>query len=219
MNRKKLLPTVLAALFSLAVIPCYTQSFVAEDPVREAWVDSLYETMDETERLGQLFMIRAHSDKGPDHIADVEAQIRKYKVGGLCFFQGTPEKQAELTNQYQALAAPLPLMIAIDGEWGLGMRMKNSTISYPRQLMLGAIQDNQLIYDMGKEIARQMRRIGINVNFAPVVDVNNNAANPVINTRSFGEDRYNVTAKGYQYMKGMQDQGVMACTKHFPRSW
>lgn len=216
MNKRQALAVLAVALCHFIALPIQAQSFVAEDPTREAWVDSLYQTMDEDERLGQLFMIRAHSDKGPDHIADVEAQIKKYKVGGLCFFQGTPTKQVELINRYQKLAQPLPVMVAIDGEWGLGMRMKASTISYPRQLMLGAIQDNQLIYDMGKEIARQMKRVGIDINFAPVVDVNNNAANPVINTRSFGEDRYNVTAKGYQYMKGMQDHGVMACTKHFP---
>ena len=216
MNKKLILVTLTLVTLQLYSYSIAAQSFVKDDPVREAWVDSLYNTMDEDERLGQLFMIRAHSDKGPDHIADVEAQIKKYKVGGLCFFQGTPEKQVELINRYQKLAAPLPVMVAIDGEWGLGMRMKSTTISYPRQLMLGAIQDNQLIYDMGKEIARQMKRVGIDINFAPVVDVNNNAGNPVINTRSFGEDRYNVTAKGYQYMKGMQDHGVMACTKHFP---
>lgn len=216
MNNRRVLVVLVVALCHFIAFPIQAQSFVAEDPIREAWVDSLYQTMDEDERLGQLFMIRAHSDKGPDHIADVEAQIKKYKVGGLCFFQGTPAKQVELINRYQKLAQPLPVMVAVDGEWGLGMRMKASTISYPRQLMLGAIQDNQLIYDMGEEIARQMKRVGIDINFAPVVDVNNNAANPVINTRSFGEDRYNVTAKGYQYMKGMQDHGVMACTKHFP---
>ncbi len=216
MNKRQALAVLAVVLCHFIALPIQAQSFVAEDPTREAWVDSLYQTMDEDERLGQLFMIRAHSDKGPDHIADVEAQIKKYKVGGLCFFQGTPTKQVELINRYQKLAQPLPVMVAIDGEWGLGMRMKASTISYPRQLMLGAIQDNQLIYDMGEEIARQMKRVGIDINFAPVVDVNNNAANPVINTRSFGEDRYNVTAKGYQYMKGMQDHGVMACTKHFP---
>lgn len=216
MNKKLILVTLTLVTLQLYSYSIAAQSFVKDDPIREAWVDSLYNTMDEDERLGQLFMIRAHSDKGPDHIADVEDQIKKYKVGGLCFFQGTPEKQVELINRYQKLASPLPVMVAIDGEWGLGMRMKASTISYPRQLMLGAIQDNQLIYDMGKEIARQMKRVGIDINFAPVVDVNNNAANPVINTRSFGEDRYNVTAKGYQYMKGMQDHGVMACTKHFP---
>ena len=139
----------------------------------------------------------------------------RYKVGGLCFFQGTPEKHTQLINEYQSLSK-VPLMVSIDGEWGLGMRMRSSTMSFPRQLMLGAIQDNRLIYDMGKQIASDCRRIGIHVNFAPVADINNNAANPVINTRSFGEDRYNVATKSYMYMKGLQDGKVMACAKHFP---
>ncbi|MBV6652172.1 MAG: hypothetical protein KI786_00340, partial [Mameliella sp.] len=188
----------------------------AQTEEASAWADSVYQNMSETERLGQLFMIRAHSDLGQEHIQSVEAQIKKYKVGGLCFFQGTPEKQAELINQYQKLASPVPLMMAIDGEWGLGMRMKASTISFPKQLTLGAIQDNSLIYEMGTEIARQMKLAGIKVNFAPVADVNNNAANPVINSRSFGEDRMNVAAKSWRYAQGMQDNGVMACAKHFP---
>ncbi|GAB5555586.1 MAG: glycoside hydrolase family 3 N-terminal domain-containing protein [Saprospiraceae bacterium] len=186
------------------------------DAAEDRWVDSVFNALDTDEKLGQLFMIRAHSDLGPDHIAKVEAQIKKYKVGSLCFFQGTPEKQAELINRYQGLSSTLPLMIAIDGEWGLGMRMPASTISFPRQLTLGAIQDNDLIYQMGREVGQQLKRAGIHVNFAPVVDINNNAANPVINNRSFGEDRYNVTIKSYQYMKGMQDEGIMACAKHFP---
>lgn len=182
----------------------------------EQWVDSVFNEMNPAERLGQLFMIRAHSDKGASHIAQVENLIRKYHVGGLCFFQGTPEKQVALSNRYQQLTQHVPLMIGIDAEWGLGMRMKKSTISFPRQMMLGAIQDNHLIYEMGVEIARQLRRVGVNVNFAPVADINNNADNPVINFRSFGEDRYNVSVKSYMYMKGMQDNGVMACAKHFP---
>lgn len=186
------------------------------DPKEVAWVDSTFNALTEDERLGQLFGIRAHSDLGADHIAKVEATIKKYKVGGLCFFQGTPEKQVELINKYQAISSPLPLMISIDGEWGLGMRMKASTISFPRQLMLGAIRDNDLIYDFGAEVARQLKRAGVHVNFAPVVDVNNNASNPVIHARSFGEDRDNVAVKGYMYMKGMQDNGVLACAKHFP---
>jgi beta-N-acetylhexosaminidase len=185
------------------------------DPKEKMWVDSVFNALSADERLGQLFGIRAHSDLGSKHIAEVEAIIRKYKVGGLCFFQGTPEKQAELINRYQALS-DLPLMISIDGEWGLGMRMKKSTISFPRQLMLGAIKDNDLIYDFGVEVARQMKRVGVHVNFAPVVDINNNPANPVIHTRSFGEDRDNVAVKSYMYMKGMQDNGIMACAKHFP---
>ncbi len=179
------------------------------------WVDSVYNAMSPEERLGQLFMIRAHSDLGAKHEAEVERLIKEYKVGGLLFFQGTAEKQAELTNRYQNVAKT-PLFIAIDGEWGLGMRLKSSTMSFPKQLMLGAIQEEHLIYKMGLEIAHHCRRLGINVNFAPVVDVNNNAANPVINMRSFGEDRYNVASKGFQYMKGLQDGSVMACAKHFP---
>lgn len=179
------------------------------------WVDSVFATLDQDERLGQLMMIRAHSDKGPEHTAQVEELLRKYKVGSMCFFQGSPEKQIELINRYQK-QAKLPLMMAIDGEWGLGMRMVASTMSFPRQLMLGAIQDNNLIYRMGQEIARQCRRVGLTVNFAPVADVNNNAANPVINSRSFGEDRSNVAQKAVQYMRGMQDEGVLACAKHFP---
>ncbi|MCB0670145.1 MAG: serine hydrolase, partial [Saprospiraceae bacterium] len=168
------------------------------------------------ERIGQLFMIRAHSNLGPDHVAEVERQIRQYHVGGLCFFQGTTSKQIELLNTYQKLSAKIPMMVAMDAEWGLGMRFKEGVIDYPRALMLGAVQDNSLIYEYGKEIARQLKRVGVQLNFAPVVDINNNPENPVINYRSFGEDKYNVTTKSYMYMRGMQDLGVAACAKHFP---
>ncbi|MEP7266814.1 MAG: glycoside hydrolase family 3 N-terminal domain-containing protein, partial [Saprospiraceae bacterium] len=182
---------------------------------QQEWVDSIFNTLSMDEKIGQLLMIRAHSDKGPDHIADVVRQIKQYHVGGLCFFQGTPLKQAELTNNYQSLSS-VPLLVAMDAEWGLGMRHKETAISFPRALTLGAIQENRLIYEMGEEIAAEVKRIGTLVNFAPVVDVNVNAANPVINDRSFGENKINVTAKAFQYMMGMQDHGVMACAKHFP---
>ncbi|MEM9990160.1 MAG: glycoside hydrolase family 3 N-terminal domain-containing protein [Bacteroidota bacterium] len=186
-----------------------------EDAKMQTWVDSTYNSLSLDQQIGQLFMIRAHSNKGADHEAYVERLVKRYHVGGMCFFQGTPEAQAKLINRYQA-QSNIPLLMAIDGEWGLGMRMKQSTISFPRQMTLGAIQDNTLIYDMGKEIAYQMRRAGIHVNFAPVVDVNNNPQNPVINTRSFGEDRHNVAIKSWMYMRGMQDHDLMACAKHFP---
>lgn len=179
-----------------------------------AWVDSVFNTLTLEQRLGQLVMIRAYPNQDADHIASVEQLIQKYHVGGVCFFKGTPDQQVKLVNRYQQLA-PVPLMVAIDGEWGLNMRM-TEVIGFPRQLTLGAIRDNQLIYDMGVEVARQMKRVGVHVNFAPVVDVNNNPDNPVIGTRSFGEDRVNVAIKGVQYMKGMQDNGVVACAKHFP---
>lgn len=205
----------------LFAIPCHNILWGQSDPFgapepEEEWVDSVFQSLSTDERLGQLFMIRAHSDLGANHINEVQKQITKYGVGGLCFFQGTPEKQIELINTYQGLSPNIPLMIAIDGEWGLGMRMKASTISFPYQLMLGAIQDNDLIYEMGAEVARQFKRTGIHVNFAPVVDINNNPDNPVINYRSFGEDRFNVAVKSYMYMKGMQDNGVLGCAKHFP---
>lgn len=192
----------------------------SSDRKEAAWVDSVYNAMSERERWAQLIVIRANLDQDTIYDRQVENLIREHKVGGICYFNlnhsGTVEKQAALTNRYQAASPRIPLFVTIDGEWGLGMRMRETTISYPRQMMLGAIGNNRLIYDMGREIARQCRRVGININYAPVADVNNNAANPVINDRSFGENHYNVAAKCFQYMMGQQDGGVMASAKHFP---
>ncbi|MEM9886752.1 MAG: glycoside hydrolase family 3 N-terminal domain-containing protein [Bacteroidota bacterium] len=215
--RSHLLLFLTLSIFLFAnTYPAYQPSAASALQEEQAWVDSIYNEMTFEERLGQLFTIRAHSDRGAEHIAEVERQILRYHVGGLCFFQGTPLKQVQLINKYQKLSKRVPLMISMDAEWGLGMRMKATTISFPRELTLGAIQDNRLIYEMGAEVAYQLRRTGVHINFAPVADVNNNPNNPVINTRSFGEDRYNVATKSYQYMKGMQDNGVMASAKHFP---
>jgi len=205
-------------LWSLAATGLQAQlnpNFYTSTAQESIWVDSVFRAMTPEERLGQLFMIRAHSNLGTAHTAEVERLIREYHVGGLCFFQGTPEEQVKLTNRYQSLSK-LPLMIAMDAEWGLGMRMKATTMSFPYQLSLGAIRNNDLLYRMGAEVARQLQRMGVHVNFAPVVDVNNNPLNPVIGRRSFGEDRVNVALKGIQYMRGMQDHGVLACAKHFP---
>lgn len=194
----------------------FSYSGLSAQSEEDQWVEEMFNKMTLDERIGQLFMIRAHSNLGPDHVAEVQKQIRQYHVGGLCFFQGTTAKQIELINQYQELSPRIPMMVAMDAEWGLGMRFKEGVIDYPRALMLGAVQDNSLIYEYGKEIARQLKRVGVQLNFAPVVDINNNPDNPVINYRSFGEDKYNVATKSYMYMRGMQDQGVAACAKHFP---
>lgn len=179
-----------------------------------AWVDSVFNTLSPDERIAQLIVVAAYSNRGPEHRQEILKQINEQKVGGLIFFQGGPGREAKQINEYQE-ASEVPLLIAIDAEWGLGMRL-DSTISYPFQMTLGAIQDDDLIYQMGAEIARQLKRAGIHVNFAPVVDVNNNPRNPVINYRSFGEDKYNVAQKGIAYMKGMQDQNILATAKHFP---
>lgn len=159
-------------------------------------------------------IIRAHSNLGQDHIDAVTQLIRDYNIGGLCFFQGGPVRQASLTNYYQGIAKT-PLMICIDGEWGLGMRL-DSVINFPRQLMMGAVPDAHLIYQFGKAVGEQCKRIGVNVNYAPDVDINNNPNNPVINDRSFGEDKYKVALYGTAYMKALQDENIMACAKHFP---
>jgi beta-N-acetylhexosaminidase len=178
------------------------------------WVDSVFATLSAEQKIAQLMIIRAHSNLGADHISQVTNLINKYNVGGLCFFQGGPVRQANLTNYYQSITKT-PLMISIDGEWGLGMRL-DSVINFPRQLMIGAVPDGQLVYQFGRAVGEQCKRLGIHINFAPDVDVNNNPENPVINDRSFGEDKYRVALFGIQYMKGMQDVGVMACAKHFP---
>ena len=187
---------IISTVFLFVALPLFPQL-----DKKNIWVDSVLQTMTLDEKVGQIFAIRAYSKDDPQHINSIREQIKKYKVGGLCFFQGSVVKQAELVNEYQALSN-LPLMISIDAEWGLGMRFPEEAISFPKQLTIGAINDHQLIYMMGKEIGRQCRLIGATVNFSPVVDINNNPDNPVINVRSFGEDRYNVAAKSYAYMKG-----------------
>ncbi|MBK7944813.1 MAG: glycoside hydrolase family 3 [Flavobacteriales bacterium] len=178
------------------------------------WADSVLSTLSLDERIAQLMMVAAYSNKEAKHATEIEGLIRERNIGGLIFFQGGPGRQAKLTNRYQAVAKT-PLMLGMDLEWGLAMRL-DSTMRFPRQMALGAIQDDALIEAMGLEIARQMKRLGVHVSFSPVVDVNNNPANPVINDRSFGEDRENVARKGIAYMRGLQNGGVIATAKHFP---
>lgn len=182
--------------------------------IKSAWVDSVYNSLSNDEKIAQLFMIAAYSNKDTNHVNEISNLIKKYKIGGLIFFQGGPVRQAKLTNYYQSISKT-PLMIATDAEWGLAMRL-DSTIRFPRQMTLGAIQDNSLIYEMGETIAQQCKRLNINVNFAPVIDINSNPNNPVINSRSFGEDRQNVAYKGLAYMMGLQDNNILATGKHFP---
>ena len=180
----------------------------------KTWVEMTFDSMTVDERLAQLFMIEVRPTYGSKHLANVEKAIRDHQVGGVIFFKGNPTEQVRLTNRFQALSKT-KMLVAIDGEWGLAMRLSN-TISYPYQLGLGSISDNKIIYEMGREVGRQCKRMGIHVNFAPVIDVNNNPNNPVINYRSFGEDPMKVSEKGWAYAKGMQDEGIIACAKHFP---
>ena len=178
------------------------------------WADSVLQTLTLEEKIAQLISIRAHSDKDNAYSDKLIQQVEKYQVGGACFFQGGPARQAIITNRMQKVSK-IPMMISIDGEWGLAMRL-DSVELFPRQMALGASQDLEGIYMLGKIIADQCKRTGIHVNFAPCVDVNTSPKNPVIGSRSFGSSPQWVARCGIAYGKGMQDNGVMACGKHFP---
>ena len=190
--------------------PAFTQY------LHSAWVDSLMRALTPDQRVAQLFMVAAYSNRQRIDEDSVSALVQQYGVGGLIFFQGGPVRQARLLNRYQGQAR-VPLLVALDGEWGAGMRL-DSIEKFPYQMSLGAVAgaDTALFYDMGREVARQFRRLGMHVNFAPVVDVNNNAANPVIGFRSWGENPAAVTRASREYMRGMQDAGILAVAKHFP---
>ena len=191
------------------------------DPLRtddyfsqEKWVDSILSSMTIDEKIGQLFMIQAYSNLDSVHENEIKEMIEEYHVGNLIFMQGTPIKQAQLTNTYQSLSK-IPLMVGFDGEWGLDMRLQN-TYRFPWNMTLGAIQDNTLVRKFGEHLGRHAKRIGIHVNFAPVVDINTNPLNPIIGNRSFGEDKQNVTQKAIAFSQGMQSEGILANAKHFP---
>ncbi len=178
------------------------------------WVDSVFTSLNLEERIAQLLMIRVYTDRDEAYYDQIVREISDYNVGGVAFFRGGPKQQVAMTNRIQS-QAKTPVLIAMDAEWGPSMRL-DSTIVFPRQMTLGAIEDDRLIYEMGMEIGRQLRRLGVHMNFAPVIDVNNNADNPVINFRAFGESRKKVAQKGLAYMQGLQDAGIFASAKHFP---
>lgn len=192
---------------------------IAQNNAAKNWADSVFKTLSPDEQIAQLMVVRLSTYDGKLKKAvffddTVSSLIKKYNIGAVCLFQGNPVKQATVLNNLQAMAKT-PLLVCIDAEWGVGMRM-DSVLPLPKQMMLGAMSDPNIVYHYGQIVAAQCKRMGIQVNYAPVVDVNNNPNNPVINDRSFGENKYKVASFGIAYMKGMQDEGVMACAKHFP---
>ncbi|MEO7444314.1 MAG: glycoside hydrolase family 3 N-terminal domain-containing protein, partial [Ferruginibacter sp.] len=213
---KKLLLPVFLALF---ISPAFSQYPAGTSMAAKKWSDSVYNSLTPVQRIAQLMVVRLSSMNSAREVifldAEVEDLIRRYNIGGLVLFQGGPVRQAETLNRLQAMART-PLLTCIDAEWGVGMRILDSVLPLPRQMMLGAMQDAGVVYKYGNIVAEQCRRLGIHVNYAPVIDINNNPNNPVINDRSFGEDKYKVASFGLAYTRGMQDLGVMACAKHFP---
>ena len=211
MNRILFLISALFSLISLhgQQLNLYRE---ADKEKMHAWVDSVYKSMNLDEKIGQLFMPVVEPNNR--YKAKLNDYIRNQKVGGLLFSKGTLSQQAELINYAQSITKT-PLFIAADAEWGLSMRLSDAP-DFPKNMVLGAITNDTLLYLYGKEVARQCREMGIHINFAPAIDVNSNPQNPVIGTRAFGSDPENVARKGIAYAKGLEDNGVLAVAKHFP---
>jgi beta-glucosidase-like glycosyl hydrolase/CubicO group peptidase (beta-lactamase class C family) len=209
---------LLSVLCSLTTLAQTTPStFLQLNARQNCWVDSVFTNMAPEDRIAQLIMVAGYSNRKPVYEDSLLRLVQTNKLGGVVMFQGGPVRQAQLTNRLQAASA-VPLLIAMDAEWGIAMRL-DSTVRYPYQMTLGAMQgkdSDSLIYRMGANLARQMRRLGMHVNFAPSADVNNNPNNPVINFRSFGENKYDVSRKALAYMRGMQDNRLLTSIKHFP---
>ena len=192
----------------------YFGKMIHADGKAAAWADSVMQTLDLRGRIGQLFVYKVAPERTPANSQLIKRVVQDYKIGGLLFSGGVLQNQAILTNEAQQLA-DIPLIITLDGEWGLAMRLKPSPL-FPKNRILGNITNDTLLYEYGREVARESRQMGITVNFAPVADVDINPNNPVINVRSFGEDPHRVAKQVIAYSKGLQDGGVVAVAKHFP---
>ena len=213
-------------LFSLAFLLLFisnlsAQQAITPDPLlsndsiaQKKWVDSLYSNFTLEEKLGQLFMVDVFSNGNEAGIQKVKDLIEKEHIGGVIFSKGGPGREARITNEFQELSNT-PLLVGMDAEWGLAMRL-DSTFALPWNMTLGAIQDNKLIEEAGAAISRHTKRLGIHINFAPVVDINTNPLNPIIGNRSFGENKINVTEKALAFMHGMHREGILSSAKHFP---
>ncbi|MDX1462089.1 MAG: glycoside hydrolase family 3 N-terminal domain-containing protein, partial [Marinirhabdus sp.] len=178
------------------------------------WVDSIYGNMSLQEKIGQLFMVDIFSSDPPAKVNKVKSLIENQYIGGVIFSKGGPQQQVKLNNEFQELSK-VPLMMAMDAEWGLAMRL-DSTFAFPWNMTLGAIRDDRIVEKVGRRIGEHVKRMGMHINFGPVLDINTNPKNPIIGNRSFGEDKENVTQKAMAFMKGMQSAGIMANGKHFP---
>lgn len=186
----------------------------SDSALQRKWVDSIYNGMSLKEKVGQLFMVNALSIDPDSGTEEIRRLIREHKIGGIIFSKGGPRRQAAMTNEFQEISET-PLLIGMDAEWGLSMRL-DSTYAFPWNMTLGAIQDKELIEEVGAAIGRHANRLGVHINFAPVVDINTNPENPIIGNRSFGEEKENVTEKATAFLRGMQSSGILGSAKHFP---
>ncbi len=178
------------------------------------YADSLYAKLSMDERIGQLYIVALYTNKDQNHISGVRKLVEQERIGGIILMQDDAEQEIALVNEFQKKSR-VPMLFGMDAEWGLYQRIKTAH-KFPWAMTLGAIQDNNLVYEMASKIAEDAKKMGIYWNFAPVVDVNTNPKNPIIGNRSFGSDVQNVIAKSLAYAQGLQDNGVLAAIKHFP---
>ena len=215
----KFIKNIFTYLFILIFANLSAQYFPKNAPKNleqkaEKYADSLYQQLSLDEKIGQLYIVALYNNRGEEEIQKIRNLVEKEKIGGLILMQDNAEKHIQLLNEFQG-KSKVKMMIGIDGEWGLFQRFP-AAHKFPWAMTLGAIQDNSLIYEMSSKIAEDCKRMGIYWDFAPVVDVNTNPANPIIGNRSFGSDINNVIVKGLAYAQGLQDNGVLASMKHFP---
>ncbi|MCL2512160.1 MAG: hypothetical protein FWF09_08945, partial [Bacteroidales bacterium] len=218
MKRILLRTLLLAAICATSALCAFSQPknyvFKPDSVAAAQWADSVLQTLSVKEKFGQLMIVRTYSNKSESDYAAIDKMIADCKIGGILFFQGDIRSQAVLTDRWQSKST-VPLFVSIDGETGLGMRLSDA-MRFPNAMVMGAVSNEKTVYNAGVEIGRQCRMLGLQINYAPVADVNVNPRNPVIGSRSFGEKPDNVAKKAAAYVKGMQSQGVIAVAKHFP---
>lgn len=208
-------------LFSIIIFLFFFVGVKGQNPLQtkdyknqKIWVDSVYNSLSMDQKIGQLFTIWVATRQGPEKMNEIASLIKKNHLGGLIFSLGNIKDQAFYTNKFQSISK-VPLLIGMDAEWGIGMRLDDG-FSFPYNMTLGALNDDNLIYQVGKRIGAHAKRLGVHMNYAPVTDINTNPNNPIIGSRSFGEDKTNVTTKSLSYLLGMQSEGIMGSAKHFP---
>ena len=201
-------------LFSFGILFCQSPLKTIDEYNQMKWVDSVYSSLNQDEKIGQLITVWVATKYGQQEIDHISELIKEFKLGGLIFSLGNIKDQANATNHFQSISK-VPLLIGMDAEWGIGMRLDDA-FSFPYNMTLGAVEDNDLIFKVGSRIGSHANRLGVHINFAPVVDINTNPDNPIIGFRSFGEDKYNVAEKALSYMKGMQSKNLLGSAKHFP---
>lgn len=213
MKRLILAVTIFGSIFNKAQ---YVPKNISEDDTKKAkeWVDKTYNQLSDDQKLGQLFIVALYTNKGIDHIQEIRNLVTKEQIGGLILMQDDAAMEINLVNEFQS-RSKIPMMIGMDAEWGLFQRIAKA-YKFPWAITLGAIQNEKLVYDMAAKIAADCKRMGINWDFAPVVDVNTNPSNPIIGNRSFGSDVNNVIKKASSYSHGLQDNNILAAIKHFP---